>query len=61
MPTGGALTMRTALRNIEAVSDCHGYVPPGHYAVLSVSDTGTGMSTELVEKIFDPFFTSTCR
>lgn len=33
-------------------------VPPGEYAVLSVSDTGTGMDEETRKRIFEPFFTS---
>ncbi len=32
--------------------------PPGRYAKLSVQDTGSGISTEVLDKIFDPFFTT---
>ncbi|MBK8792210.1 MAG: PAS domain S-box protein [Holophaga sp.] len=33
-------------------------LPPGSYAVLEVSDSGCGMGTEVMEKIFDPFFST---
>ena len=33
-------------------------IDPGAYVVLSISDTGHGMSEELIEKIFDPYFTT---
>lgn len=59
MPGGGTLTIRTSgakLDNNFNVSG--GFLPPGEYACIAVSDTGTGMSKEVQAKIFEPFFTT---
>jgi PAS domain S-box-containing protein len=59
MPGGGCLTIST--RNGEvAVGTTRERVviKPGPYVVLSVADTGHGMSTEVRERIFEPFFTT---
>jgi CheY-like chemotaxis protein len=36
----------------------HGDVRPGRYAMIAVSDTGTGIPPAMLDKVFDPFFTS---
>jgi PAS domain S-box-containing protein len=59
MPRGGALTIETtnmALDNRVANPKCS--TPPGWYVLLTVSDTGTGMTEEVRERLFEPFFTT---
>ena len=59
MPKGGALTIRT--RNVPADEaarlDYKGLVA-ADYVLIDVEDNGTGMSTEVLEKIFEPFFST---
>ncbi|OWK36822.1 hybrid sensor histidine kinase/response regulator [Fimbriiglobus ruber] len=59
MPTGGRLTVATA--NVELGDETvrsHPDVRPGRYALLSVSDTGTGMPEDVLVHMFEPFFTT---
>jgi polar amino acid transport system substrate-binding protein len=59
MPQGGILTIETAVGVIDApFIQCHGYGRPGRYAVVTVSDTGSGMNDETQKRIFEPFFTT---
>lgn len=59
MPKGGKLTIEASLARLsEAHIHRHGTVEPGNYVMLSVSDTGTGMSAETQSHLFEPFFTT---
>jgi signal transduction histidine kinase/ActR/RegA family two-component response regulator len=59
MPEGGRITIETANASLdEAYCRQFGDVTPGQYVLLSVSDTGTGISPENLRKVFEPFFTT---
>ena len=55
----GQITMElTPITLPRALRSFHATLQPGHYARLSIRDTGCGMEPETVERIFDPFFTT---
>jgi signal transduction histidine kinase/CheY-like chemotaxis protein len=59
MPHGGEMTVETGIATLdEAYSSTHPDLQPGRYIMLAVSDTGVGMSKEVLSKVFDPFFTT---
>jgi len=59
MPKGGRLLIETEMVNVsDSFLSIYPSVIPGCYAVLSVSDTGVGMSREVCDRIFEPFFTT---
>ena len=59
MPDGGKLCIETSNVELdETYAKQIGFVVPGPYAVLSVSDTGCGIDQETQRRIFEPFFTT---
>ena len=59
MPNGGELTIATNFLEMDLpFIATHGFGTPGAYAVITVSDTGTGMDEATCDKIFEPYFTT---
>ena len=58
MPDGGRITVETSNREIDRQAAREHDVPEGQYLALSVSDTGTGMTPDVIAKAFEPFFTT---
>jgi len=58
MPNGGRLVIATANATLGPDDAAAADLPPGEYVRLTVTDTGTGMSPEVVARIFEPFFTT---
>jgi len=59
MPQGGNLRLETMNSTIDAdMARLEKGLAPGDYIRLSVSDTGVGMSPEIIARVFEPFFTT---
>ncbi|RYG96178.1 MAG: DUF4118 domain-containing protein, partial [Alphaproteobacteria bacterium] len=59
MPEGGKLTIETGNAELDdRYARSHEEVQPGQYVMIVVSDSGTGMTPQIIERAFDPFYTT---
>jgi PAS domain S-box-containing protein len=58
MPGGGKLILETGEAEIDETQAGMHDVRPGRYAFIAVSDTGSGIPAPILDRVFDPFFTS---
>ena len=58
MPQGGEVTVETSDVTLDENLSAHAGILPGNYVMLSVCDTGTGMTEDVKNRLFQPFFTT---
>ena len=58
MPGGGRITIETANKWLDDRAARQQDIPEGQYLSLCVTDTGAGMSPEIIDRVFEPFFTT---
>jgi PAS domain S-box-containing protein len=57
MPSGGKLTLKT--ENFIHIDDTNGPdLIPGHYVMIDITDSGTGMPQDVIDHVFEPFYTT---
>ena len=56
MPGGGKVSIAAANRSVTTGHPSH--VPPGEYVQIQVTDTGSGISSDVLDKVMEPFFTT---
>lgn len=57
MPGGGGIQIGTTVKKIEDEIKGYEKIPKGHYVVLTVADSGIGISSNDLNRIFEPFYT----
>ena len=58
MPDGGRLTIETANKWFDDCAAQDHELPPGQYISVCVTDSGTGMTPDVIKRVFEPFFTT---
>jgi PAS domain S-box-containing protein len=58
MPNGGKLILETGSAYLDETYADMNDIQPGRYSLIAVSDTGNGIASAIIDKVFNPFFTS---
>lgn len=57
MPHGGSLKLSTQIRHIDKLADGYDNIDAGMYALFTIADTGFGIDSKDIKRIFEPFYT----
>jgi PAS domain S-box-containing protein len=58
MPDGGIVSLETANALLDDAFAASSNVAPGDYVLITITDTGTGISADIIDHVFEPFFTT---